>query len=196
MRSGFFKYSVLLLISSLIFIGCSGAPKTYKEKTLDDMYPILTRAQFEEMKSLKTDDEIKQFIETYWDKLESDAGISGNGLQNEYKSRLEYANKHFPDRRGWGRSDRKEIYMIYGPPSFIDRKDFTNIGMEKFSNMKAVEIWLYMNPAKNNSFPSPYDDLYYGEQKFIFADLTGSGVYKLLYSNEIEELTDVRLLYK
>lgn len=181
-------------IAVIVFSNCSGIPKSFKEQALDDMFPLLTNEQFQEMKSLSGETEIKKFIDSYWENLEPSLVNGKSVLREEYESRLEYANRHFPDRRGWGRSDRKMIYMIYGPPSYIERKDFTNIPLDKFSTIKSMEIWLYMNPEDKNSFPSRFDNIHRGEQKFIFADVSGSGIYKILYSNEANEYLDVRVI--
>lgn len=54
----------------------------------------------------------------------------------------------------------------------------------KYSKIKSLEVWLYMTPGKNNSFPVRVDNRTNGERKFIFGDVYGVGIYKILYSSE------------
>lgn len=190
MRNNLFLHIFVIFITAILFSNCAGIPKSFKEKALDDMYPVLTSEQFQEMKSLTGDKEIVKFIDAYWEN--ADANLGKN--RDEYESRLKYANEHFPDRRGWGRSDMKRIYILYGPPSYIEKKECTNIQIGSFTRIKSLEIWLYMDPENRNSFPSPLDNIYRGEMKFIFADMIGSGIYKILYSTDGNECIDARIL--
>jgi GWxTD domain-containing protein len=177
-----------------ILVGCGTFPKTYRESTLDDLYPILNGGQYDSLKSLGSDEEIKQFLERFWQECDSVSSLEGGSLRAEYLQRLEYANAHFPDRPGWGRSDRKRIYLQYGPPVSVERRAFTDASLGTFSTLKSIEIWLYFGPGKNQSFPSEADGIFPGQTKFIFGDLTGSGFYSLLYSSEDRMDIDGRLL--
>ncbi|MEJ2052510.1 MAG: GWxTD domain-containing protein [Calditrichaceae bacterium] len=174
--------SIVVLIM-LITIGCSSIPKTLKEKTLDDMYLILSEKQYKKLDSLNNEDDINKFLDDFWKNLELEFGNNGIELRKEYLRRLSYANKHYPDRMGWGRSDRKRIYLIYGPPAYIDRSLFTNIPIGDLSIINELEIWEYMKPGKYDS-----------EMKFIFADFDGVGIYKIIYSSEDYGDTDMRVL--
>ncbi|MDP3683291.1 MAG: GWxTD domain-containing protein, partial [Ignavibacteria bacterium] len=171
------KYSVVIIFMVITFSGCVTVPKSYKETILDDMSPILSDDQYQTMKSLNSDVEINKFINKYWQSIDSTSNV--NEYKAEYLQRLEYANVHFPDRVGWGRSDRKRIYLIYGPPTYIERYDYTEIRLGRYSTIKAMEVWLYMTPGKNNSFPSRINNTTYGERKFIFGDVNGVGIYKI-----------------
>jgi hypothetical protein len=50
-----------------------------------------------------------------------------------------------------------------------------------------------MTQGKNNSLPSHGDDIYKGEKKFIFGDMTGTGIYTILYSSEDCADIDIRM---
>jgi GWxTD domain-containing protein len=178
-----------------VLVGCGTFPKTYRESTLDDFYPILNGEQYDSLKSLASDDAIKQYLESFWQESESVSGREGGTRRAEYEQRLEYANAHFPDRPGWGRSDRKRIYLQYGPPVTVERRPYTDASLGTFSTLKSIEIWLYFEPGKNRSFPSEGDGIFPGQMKFIFGDLTGSGIYSLLYSSEDKMDIDGRLFH-
>lgn len=185
------KYSMVIIFMIITLSGCVSVQNEFKEKTLNDMYPILSDEQYQTMKSLNSDEEINKFIDEYWQSIDSTSNL--NEEKAEYQQRLEYANEHFPDRKGWGRSDRKRIYLIYGPPTYIERYDYTEIRLGRYSTIKAMEVWLYMTPGKNNSFPSRINNTTYGERKFIFGDVNGVGIYKILYSSEENGDIDTRM---
>ncbi len=187
---------VSFFLINVIFISCSSIPKTLKEQTLDDMYPLLSEEEYNELNSLNSDKELNIYINEFWQRIDSTSGSSPNEFRKEYEKRLKYANLHYPDRRGWGRSERKRVYLIYGPPSYIEKQEFTDIPISKFSKIKALEIWFYMTPGNNNSLPSQGDVIYHGEKKFLFADMIGSGFFKAIYSSEGSEYFDDRLLLK
>jgi GWxTD domain-containing protein len=183
----------LIIIPALIAIsGCASVPKSFKETTLDDMYPILTEGQYQTLDSLSNDEEIKRFLDKFWEDIDSTSGVSGKEFKTEYLRRLEYANEHFPDHQGWGRSDQKRIYLIYGPPCYVERTECTGISLGSSSIIRSMEIWTYSTPSKNHSLPSYSDDIYPGEKKFIFVDLIGCGIYQILYSSENDVDIDPR----
>jgi GWxTD domain-containing protein len=184
--------SLILLI--FLFQGCSSffAEKTFssKEKILNDMFPVLSNEQFRELESLNTNNDRNTFIGHFWSEIDS----TGNDMKNEYLKRLKYTDQHFPDKYGWGRSDRKRIYLVYGPPLYIDRNNFADIPLDNFAKVKAIEVWHYGRPGKNNSIKTIFEDITGGEMKFIFADLIGSGNYVILYSSENPGDIDSRIL--
>ena len=190
MRINLLNCSLAMILAIVTYSGCSIVPKSFKETTLDDMYPILTVEQYLTLKSLNSDEEVNKFLEQYWLETESTSGTE----KTEYLERLEYVKQRYPDRRGWGRSDRKRIYLIYGPPSYVEREESANIQLGEFSTIKSLEIWSYMTPETNNSLPSRVDNIYIGEMKFIFGDETGSGNFRLLYSSEDNGDIDIRML--
>ncbi|MGE5412349.1 MAG: GWxTD domain-containing protein [Clostridiales bacterium] len=182
------KLSVVFGIS-LLLNGCSSFvtyenSKTLKDKTIDDMYPILSDEQLDKLKGLATDQEVNDFLNEFWKKCDPSPGTAKNELKDEYEKRLAYANKHFPDKRGWGRSDMKRIYLQNGAPDDIVRSDWSEIAVTNGKRIKAYEIWVYFEPAKNSFFPYKTDGSIGGPKRFLFADLYGSKAFKLLYSSE------------
>ena len=184
----------ITVISIIITIsGCAEIPRSFKERTLDDMYPILTQEQYHTLDSLTDDAEISKYLDKYWKDIDTTSGINSNDLKTEYSRRLEYANAHYPDYRGWGRSIQKKIYLLYGPPCFIDRYECTSIKLGFHSTIKSMEIWTYSTPGRNNSLPTYADDIHPGEMRFIFADIEGCGIYSILYSSENDGDIDPRM---
>jgi hypothetical protein len=75
----------------------------------------------------------------------------------QYYARVEYANKHFSHfMEGW-RTDMGMVYIMFGPPSNVERHPFD-------IDSKPYEVWAYY-------------DLNY---QFVFVDSTGFGDYRLI----------------
>ena len=157
------------------------------------MYPILSEEQYKTLDSLMSDEEITKFLEKFWKDNDPTPATDKNELREEFMRRLEYANFWFPDRRGWGRSDRKKIYLVYGPPFDIERYEFTGLEYGLSTKIKSLEIQYYGTPGKNTAFPIYAEDISPSEKKFIFADKTGLGIYKILYSSENPSDIDHRI---
>lgn len=108
------------------------------------------------MKSAPTlEEKRKRFIE-FWKKYDSNPLTERNEDMEEYYRRVEIANKNFSHYRDGWRTDRGMVYIMFGPPSSIDRHPFE-------SNAKPYEIWYY-------------NELNY---RFLFVDQTGFGDYRL-----------------
>jgi len=187
---------IFLFLIILFFGGCASGPKSFKDRTLDDMYVILTKDQYKKLKSLETDEAIYKFLDEFWATMDPIPDTKENELKDEYQQRLKYANENFEDRKGWGRSDRKKIYLLYGAPTYIERKEYVDVRIGTFSSMKSIEIWYYSSPAKNFVTESSLDVIETGERSFVFAEVNGIGVYELLKSTEDISDIDARLLNK
>jgi|WetSurMetagenome_2_1015567.scaffolds.fasta_scaffold59814_4 GWxTD domain-containing protein len=194
-RHHLFAFFFTLLVAGLPQ-GCATSAKSFKETTLDDLYPILSGQQYDSLKSIERDDDIRDFVEVFWHQVDSVSGVSEGASRVEFASRLVFANEHFPDRRGYGRSDRKRIYLLYGPPKTVTRKDFIDVKLDPFTTVKAVEVWHYLEPQHVYSFPSVAEQFSRSELKFVFGDLTGQGNYKLLFSGDEQSDIDSRLFIK
>lgn len=179
---------VAFALPLLALLSCASVPRSFKERTLDDMYLLLSREQYAELESLDADRDICLFLDQFWHGQEE--------LRSEYEQRLEYANAHFPDRRGWGRSDRKRIYLTYGPPRSIDRYENTDVKLGMFATITSLEVWSYGIPGKEDAFPAHGDAVARGERRFIFGDETGSCFFTLMYSSEKCSDIDPRLFLR
>lgn len=126
-----------LLIFSLIFlISCSLFEEREKldpesEKFLSETRYIITPEEKKEFLRLPPEKR-KDYIEEFWKRRPA-------GFKEEYYKRIDEANKLF---RGGGRpgwlQDRGMVYIIYGPPTQIERYPMGSI-----SYPYAHEIWHY-----------------------------------------------------
>jgi len=133
-------------------------PKSLKDLDLaiEQLVYIAKDKELDYIKQASSADEKqKRFLE-FWKKKDPNPNTVRNERMEEYYGRVEYANKYFKHyTEGW-RTDMGMIYIIFGPPSNVDRHPFD-------ANAKPYEIWSYF-------------DLNYS---FVFVDQTGFGDYRL-----------------
>jgi GWxTD domain-containing protein len=109
----------------------------------------------------------------FWQENDPTPGTETNELMDEYYTRVNYANAHFRSmREGW-RTDMGMVYIVFGPPSDIERNPFTRSTGTLFAGrtVKAYEIWNYYNINR----------------QFIFVDETGYAEYRLAYPLSIDQ---------
>lgn len=93
----------------------------------------------------------------FWKSRDPTPNTVANELMDEYYRRIEYSDTHFSTHREGWETDRGRIYILYGPPTSIERHPFE-------AGSRPYEIWFYINLAR----------------QFIFVDETGFGDYKLI----------------
>lgn len=92
----------------------------------------------------------------FWKKKDPTPTTEQNEMMEEYFARVEYANKNFSHYMDGWKTDRGMVYIIFGPPSNIERHPFD-------SNSKPYEVWSYYELSR----------------EFVFVDSTGFGDYRL-----------------
>ncbi|RMF65447.1 MAG: GWxTD domain-containing protein, partial [Calditrichaeota bacterium] len=112
----------------------------------------------------------REFLAAFWRARDPDPETPENEMRKEYFKRLEEANQKFRSfsREGW-RTDRGRVYILYGPPDYIDRFHSTE-------DTKPYEIWNY------NHIPGQ------GKGEFIFADLEGLREFQLIHATPVGEV--------
>jgi GWxTD domain-containing protein len=99
--------------------------------------------------------EQKQIIETFWENRNPDPGSGENALETEYYRRVQYANQQFSvfknNNQGW-KTDRGHIYILFGPPTDIDRPLIRSATEGRF------EIWIYHQHQRRFVFYDKYSD--------------------------------------
>ncbi len=130
------------------------------ETAVASLYYIMDRDQWNEIKSA-ADSTQSRLLESYWKSRDPDPETEENELEDEYYRRVTYANRAFSvfqgSQAGW-RTDRGRIYIIYGPPTDIDRPPVSQ------DNTGRYEIWNYHNLQK----------------RFVFFDKYGDGDFRLI----------------
>ena len=101
------------------------------------------------------------FIESFWRRRDPSPGTPENEFRDQYAARFAYANAQFrAGRPGW-KTDRGRIYILLGPPNYIDRNP-----MGRTSTERPSEVWTYMG-LNHPQLPS--------SMEFRFVDFFGTG---------------------
>jgi len=117
---------------------------------------IADKKEFDKLKNASPEERLEQF-EKFWKEHDPTPGTEENEWMDEFYRRIQFANENFTAfREGW-KTDMGMIYIIFGPPSDIERHPFD---LEN----KPHEYWIYHNINK----------------EFVFMDQSGFGEYRLL----------------
>lgn len=104
--------------------------------------------------------EQQEKFDAFWRQRDPTPNTERNELKEEFFQRIDFANRNFTEiasgRAGW-QTDRGKIYVVYGPPDDVDRRDSQ-------INVPAFETWHYNRLNR----------------KYFFADRDGEGVFRLI----------------
>jgi GWxTD domain-containing protein len=124
-----FSYNRWIFLFS-VFVLCSSAYASqnlrqqvkpeYKKWLDEDVRWIIKDHERREFWTLVTDDERDRFVVQFWERRNPTPGSKENAFKQEHYRRIAYANEHFAATvPGW-KSDRGRMYIVYGPPDWID----------------------------------------------------------------------------
>jgi GWxTD domain-containing protein len=124
--------------------------------TIDVLRYIASDQENDEMNSLRTPEQQREFWEDFWKRRDPSPGTPENEKMDEFYKRVTYANQHFTaGTQGW-RTDMGRIYIKYGQPDEVVRNPFRFEGPPE-------EIWYF----------------YRARYTFFFVDRDGFGRYEL-----------------
>jgi GWxTD domain-containing protein len=125
--------------------------------TIDVLRYIASDQENDEMNSLRTPEQQKEFWEDFWKRRDPSPGTPENERMDEFYKRVQYANQHFGTGAaiGW-KTDMGRIYIVNGQPDEVVRNPF-NV------DRPPEEIWYYYRERKT----------------FVFVDRDGFGRYEL-----------------
>ena len=142
------------------------------ESELDENFSmaqyIATSGEKSIWQSLSGSESKRKFLTKFWRDRDDDQATPFNEYYAEYKQRVAVTNEQFRTafRAGW-RTDRGRVYILYGPPDYVDRKS-------NESDMKPHEIWRY--------------DYIEGGVDFVFVDRSGFNNFELVHSTKRNEI--------
>lgn len=92
----------------------------YKKWLNEDVVYIISEEEKKTFKTLQTDEERENFIESFWLRRDPTPDTEENEFREEHYRRIAYANEHFSTGiPGW-KTDTGRIYIMYGPPDAIE----------------------------------------------------------------------------
>ncbi len=115
---------------------------------IETLQYIMDRKQWQQLIEKPVDEQIK-LVEKFWDERDPEPETEVNELREEFYRRVNFANKNFTpfDKHidGW-KTDRGRIYILYGPPSDIERPITSSETSSRY------EIWHYRNIQRSFIF--------------------------------------------
>jgi GWxTD domain-containing protein len=154
----------------------------YKEWLNYDVRYIITPDEQQAFLRLSTNEERESFIENFWLRRDPTPDTPENEFKEEHYRRIAYANEHFASGvPGW-KTDRGQIYIIWGAPDSKDQhptggmyeRDPREGGGE--TSTYPFEDWTY------NYLPGLGNNI-----KLEFVDQSGSNEYKLVTDPEAKD---------
>jgi len=149
----------LAATNRVIIVRWRGMPKSLKDLdvAIEQARYIAKDDEWSMLKEAKTPEEKQTKFMEFWKKRDPNPNTPRNERMEEFYQRAEYADKHFGHYQPGWRTDMGMVYLIFGPPSSVERHPFD-------IDTKPYEVWTY------------YDISY----SFVFLDETGFGDYRLV----------------
>jgi GWxTD domain-containing protein len=141
------------------------------DKEFEMMQYVTAKEERKFFKNLQNIAAKREFIFSIWLQPRPNQPLSGLAFRQQYLERVQEANAQYGSalRQGW-KADRGRVYILYGPPSNIERFPSTQ-------ETKPYEIWTYHELQ--------------GGAEFIFADRYGFKNYELIHSTLRGELSNL-----
>jgi GWxTD domain-containing protein len=144
---------------------------------------LMTKKEYEKLMSIRSEDSLKQAIDSYWLKNLKNT-TTARSLIRMYYQRVEEANIQFGTfKEGW-KTDPGMIYILFGPPLYVD---------DGFGEMS----WIYEFDSGSSNPSIYFEDTQYGNTKFPFQNYIlrrSSRLFSLEY-RQVESWKDGSILY-
>ncbi|NIV95501.1 GWxTD domain-containing protein [candidate division KSB1 bacterium] len=142
------------------------------DKEFENMIYLVDKEEIEFYANLKNTGAKREYIASIWRDQARLEGTFPIEFRVRYLKRVNEATQLFkePGRKGW-ETDRGRVYVVYGPPTTIDR-------IRSSAQNKPYQIWTYDSLRGQ------------GGVEFVFADRFGFSKFELLHSTLRGELQD------
>jgi len=147
---------------------------------------IMTDPERKVFSALLVPPEKLAFIDSFWRRRDPTPETPENEFRDQYAARFAYANAQFrAGRPGW-KTDRGRIYILLGPPSYIDRNP-----MGRTSTERGSEVWTYMSlqhPDLPSSLEVRFVDFFGTGDLEIVSDLNAADLVPSGFAPSFSEL--------
>ena len=149
--------------------------RTWQKYLNQDLRYLITDQERAAFYELGNDHQRDEFIEDFWERHNPYPQLKENLFKEEHYLRIGYTNKKFgnPQLAGW-KTDRGHIYILYGPPDWIEQhfSDAASRRAEDLAGDQAIpydwEVWHYQYIKDVGKDPF-----------FIFVDKCACGRYEI-----------------
>ncbi len=133
------------------------------DKAIKYLRYVAEQSDIEYIESATNFEEKQKRFKEFWKNLDPSPNTERNEAFDQYYARIDYVNKNFKSyNEGW-LTDMGMVYIIYGPPTFVDQPAYYN---QRGSYIK----WTYSN-----------------NRIFIFIDYTGLGDFRLSTNTPVRD---------
>jgi GWxTD domain-containing protein len=101
---------------------------------------VLTKAEFDELLSLVSDEDRRCWIDDYWSSMDPILTTPENEIRVEHARRVAYAESEFFIPRSPMWDERGEVYIRYGPPTF---RQILRAETDQYRITPPGELWHY-----------------------------------------------------
>ena len=99
---------------------------------------LATPQEIETYLAIQSDDQARQFIESFWAQRDANGDKPGNPVRQAFEERSAYADKAFSEAGVQGRrTDRGTIFILYGPPKKLDHE------VPPLPGESPIELWIF-----------------------------------------------------
>jgi len=115
-----FWLAVVIVGACFLPAGARKKENKYEQWLKKEVKLLISPAEVEEFKALKTDEERDKFIALFWARRDPTPATRENEFKDEWYRRLEYVEKNFNygPTRGIN-CDMGKVYMFFGPPAQV-----------------------------------------------------------------------------
>ncbi|MGQ9638229.1 MAG: GWxTD domain-containing protein [Thermodesulfobacteriota bacterium] len=150
--------------------------KEHRRWLEEEVVYIISEKEKEVFKGLTTSEQREEFIKSFWKRRDPTPDTPLNEFREEHYRRIKYANeKFFEGTAGW-RSDRGRVYIMFGPPDFLETNPGGGrgflFGIDGPTAEFPSEVWTYKYIPGLKTRMSRVD--------FIFVNFYHSGKYQLV----------------
>lgn len=126
--------------------------KTAKELARPLVY-IMTKKEYRSLMDLEDDAEIKKAMDRFWLSNIKNSQTAKSVVELYYE-RVEEANKQFSNfKEGW-KTDQGMIYILFGPPWYIDGELKTKVWSYSYNSQEVEKNFYFITPKlKTKYFP-------------------------------------------
>ncbi len=146
------------------------------KEAVEQLVYIAKKNELKKLKSLTGQAQIKAFYD-FWKKKDPTPDTPENEYMVEYYHRVDFASKKFGrDNDGW-KSEMGMVYIMLGPPDYIDRPSSYNNYYDPTLSRRPNLIWQYINLRRRVIFIYRAGEYRIENYSEIFDLLTGDMIF-------------------
>ena len=114
------RLTSLIVVVTTAVAALAAVSPTHTEWFAGPVQHLMTTAEKERWKSVKTDEEARAFVELFWARRDPTTQTPRNEFREEFEARIVVADRDFTNREERGSmTDRGRVLILLGPPSQI-----------------------------------------------------------------------------